>query len=224
MPSFQTFAKAVKPVSQVATKTNSPQFANVLSPHVTPTKISPLIKPYYEDVYSSLPSFEGANTVLNAKNGRSCIKFLLRPIFLRHGLQHRLGTGLVHRQFDLKPSERLVNFNGVATPWTYLSHGHFLGRKMTPIAWCIDANGDYVPYEFSFGLSKDAASLDLGNFEPFLEEFRDALKTVGLERTIGLRALVEEGTQQQAKINVSSPLLEAKDQNESKVQTTWFFK
>lgn len=224
MPAVHNFAKALKPVSQVATKTNPAPFTNIFSPQTTPSKISPLIKPYYEEVYTSLPSFEGANSVLNAKNGQSCIKFLLRPIFLRYGLHDRLGTDLVHRKFDLKPSERLVNFNGVATPWTHLSHGHFLGRKMTPVAWCIDANGDYVPYEFAFGLSKTEASLDLGSFERFLEEFRDALKTVGLERTIGLRARLEDGVQAQGNVNVASPLLEAKDQSESKIQTTWFFK
>lgn len=220
MASTQTLLKAAKPASQLATKINPTQ--NLLTSQAS--KTSPLIKPYYQEAYTSLPPFEDANAEFNAKNGKSCVKFLLRPIFHRHGVHNQLGAGLIHRQFHLKPTERLVNFNGVATPWTYLSHGHFLGRKMSPIAWCLDTEGNYIPYEFAFGLSKSAASLELGNFSQFLEEFRDALKSVGLERTIGLRALLEEGANQdRTTVNVSSPLLEAKDQGAS-VQTTWFFK
>ncbi|KAK5947115.1 hypothetical protein PMZ80_001262 [Knufia obscura] len=188
-----------------------------------------LFKPYSPINYNLMLSLGRAKSTFDEHDGMSVVKNDLRPLFQKYGLQDKFGAGLVHRHFDLRPDERLVEYNGTSTPWQ--CRDCFLGRKIVPIAWHLDGD-KYVPYEFRFATSPEdiETASELERQTAFLGEMQDVLHRRELDWVLGLRAMpitrkesLLEVTQGRANISIPQSELPDDEQKKPKTETMWFF-
>ena len=188
-----------------------------------------LFKPYSSYTYNLISCVDTAKSVFDQRDGMSIVKEQLRPLFQKHGLQDNFGAGLIYRHFDLGPDERLVEYNGTATPWQ--CRECFLGRKIVPIAWLFD--GDHLlPYDFRFPASSEdmEQAAELKRQAAFLDEVHHVLRKSELDWGLGLRGMPVTGkesllevSQQKANITIPQSELPEDKHNKSNVETMWFF-
>ena len=223
---MQSFKSTISPAATSTSKLLLPRNVNASTQVLSgPT----LLKPYSPIKYNLLPTLNQARSVFDQRNRRHLVKNDLRTLFRKHSVEDKLGVGLVHRHFDLRPEERLVEYNGTSTPWQ--CRDCFLGRKIVPIAWQLDAEGMF-PYEFRFSTTSEDAKevLDLQRQSNFLGAFNDILRSHGLSSVIGLCPMPAEGVQSslevthgRANINIPRSELREKEWNDETTETMWFF-
>jgi hypothetical protein len=155
-----------------------------------------MITSYDQEVFNGLPDVTTAATTVKDKEGEQLIRGVVRDLLLKHGLNDKLGVALVHRHFDLKPDEVMVDYHGVATPWNTALIDHYDSfGSVHPLSWVI-VDGNPVPYEFYY--SADAATTTTTSGDDsvvfdlpkdFVAEYEAILKAGGLQGYLGIRAL-----------------------------------
>ncbi|KID68916.1 hypothetical protein MBR_08919, partial [Metarhizium brunneum ARSEF 3297] len=143
---------------------------------------------YNPEDYSSLPSLSAAFQQLQHKGGESIITGPIRDIFLSHGAQDAYGIALLHKHFDIRPTDRLVDIQNVSSPWETGGdiepvlkkyHGVIMPRSLR------FSNGMLKPYEFDFVEEERSMNMD----ENFLEKLLQFLQHSELDQVLGLRVL-----------------------------------
>ncbi|KIM41075.1 hypothetical protein M413DRAFT_28156 [Hebeloma cylindrosporum] len=127
--------------------------------------MSVAVAPYRHEAFNGLYLVKEAGNDLQAKGGGVMIHDEFGPLFLKHGIEEKFGLGLLHRHFDMEPSERLVELNNISTPWDE-TDAQSIGGALLSHSW-------------------DAL---LSTFGEFLAELYAKLRALGLDKTLGLRA------------------------------------
>lgn len=108
-------------------------------------------------------------------------------LFLEHGVYQDLAICLIHRHFDLSPTEKLVENGAVSCPWEYSQHDtDVVGGAVVPRSWTF-RDGQLFPFEFGFneGL-QDAVYKQLPDKPQFYVELNALLDEHGLTDLLGL--------------------------------------
>ena len=75
--------------------------------------------PYSHDLFhETIPSIRAAIQTLNRRFAQTFITETLGPLIRKHDVQESFGVGLVHRHFDIKEDEILVEFNNISSAWS----------------------------------------------------------------------------------------------------------
>ena len=88
----------------------------------------------------------------------------------------------LHRHFELKPNERLVDYGGTSVPWRLGK----ISRNIQPCNWAL--NDDVIrPYEFRYSCGPDAGP-DFAEpaLQAFAIEFRELMHRRGAQELFGL--------------------------------------
>ena len=104
-------------------------------------------------------------------------------MFNKHRTEQQAALSLIHRHFDLEPSERLVEYGRVTAPWVL---DPALEKSVHPKSWRFIGDTMY-PYEFEFDPYNKS---DHGAPQPFdlgfLNDLQDILKEHELLDTFGV--------------------------------------
>lgn len=110
----------------------------------------------------------------------------LRPLIRAHGYEERYGVGLVHKHFEMKPDEILIEYQSITAPWKVREDYH--GATIRPTAWTF-TDDTMIPYEFEFvapsGDEEDEPGAE-GMHVEFLDAFNDMLSAHDLDGYLGL--------------------------------------
>jgi len=189
---------------------SSPGPRDIIPIFIPPAKkMTSVLLPYSTSHFNNLPSLHGATTEFASKSGRAFFDDVFAPLVIKHGLESKVGLGLLHRHFRLKRAEKMVEFNDVSTPWTTTTttsaeseeeeeedkggpHEH-LGGEVLPCAWLL-RGGKFMPYEFFYspmGCRRASVDLDGPDVRAFLAEFVDAAESAGVAGVVALRLYPE---------------------------------
>jgi hypothetical protein len=112
----------------------------------------------------------------------------IRQLFLDRGLHETYGVSLLHKHFSIQPTERLVDYHHVASPWEVGSQDTAVVPKyegfVAPRSFRF-VNGEAAPYEFSF--SPTPPPMD--GHEEFFKEVACLLDRLTLVDVFGIRLL-----------------------------------
>lgn len=149
-----------------------------------------MITSYDHQVFDSLPDVTTAANTVKDKEGEQLIRSAVKDLLLKHSLNNKLGVALVHRHFDLKPDEVMVDYQGVATPWnTALLDQYSTFGSVLPLSWVV-VDGKPRPYEFYYATKASADGSEAIELpRDFVAEYDSLLKRSGLEGFLGIRAL-----------------------------------
>ncbi|KAM0742558.1 hypothetical protein ACQRIT_002735 [Beauveria bassiana] len=142
---------------------------------------------YQPSVYDSLPSLVVAATSLKERNPESLLKNQIADLFLKHQVYQELAICLIHRHFDLSPSEKLVENGAVSCPWQYSQQdSDVVGGAVVPRSWTF-RNGQLFPFEFGFNENlQDAVYKQLPDKPQFYVELNALLDEHGMTDLLGL--------------------------------------
>lgn len=146
---------------------------------------------YTHEVYSRIPHANDAFAYVDEHPLPQPAINELRSVFVKHGAASSFGLSINHRHFDLRPTEQLVEYQNVSTPWTLPACLPMLRGKITAKNWAF-MDGELYPYEFSY-ISSDAVSTapDPVNMmtSEFVLDLRSTLERHRLEDRFGLAVL-----------------------------------
>jgi hypothetical protein len=156
-----------------------------------------ILHPCTPTVFNNIPSLHDSASAFTAKDGDDYITSVCQPLVQEPGLEPVLGIGLLHRHFELRPNEKLVEFNNISVPWLHpYDNEEHSGGKILPNTWLLDSNsGLLLPYEFFFSPLGRDKSIDLDSLQPFLTEFSHSVKEAGLQDTLALGLFPHAGYQ-----------------------------
>jgi hypothetical protein len=115
-------------------------------------------------------------------------------LFLRHGVQRKLGVMVLHKHFDMTPDEKLVEFGSVTTPWALpggVDAHQVFGGKVVPRSWTF-SDGHLYPIEFGFNPPGIENFPHLEFEEEFVRELYDLFRQLEIDDVIGLTVLDNE--------------------------------
>ncbi|PPQ93385.1 hypothetical protein CVT25_007094 [Psilocybe cyanescens] len=147
--------------------------------------MSIVIASYRHDSFSGLPDIIDAGSDLHAKGGCGIIHKVFGPIFIKYGVEEKLGLGLLHRHFDMEPSEQLIELNNISTLWG-ATDANDIGSALLENSWLF-SNNELVPYEFIYQHGEFTQDSMLAALDGFLVELYAKLSALGLDKTLGLR-------------------------------------
>jgi hypothetical protein len=102
---------------------------------------------YSASVFHGIPSLHECNAGFHSKGGTEFLTMHLRPLIRAYGYEERYGVGLVHKHFEIKPDEILVEYQSITSPWKVRTNYH--GAAICPTAWTFTGD-EMIPYEFEF--------------------------------------------------------------------------
>ncbi len=200
-----------------------------------------LIKPYTSEFFNSLPGLGDSSDSFRSNDGNAAVDSAFQDLFVRHKMTKLFGLGLVHRHFDLKPNELLVDVNGTSTAWgvpdlpeapvsaEYQKHH----GRIRPHSWTVDGER-LAPYEFYYEPDFSSGGLNfegLATVDPqFLREFIDLLKIHKLSGVLGLRLLRElngrqlEVTERAANVTFDVPDDLTPENGSQYLEAAWMFR
>lgn len=145
---------------------------------------------YQSSVYHALPSLHEANKTLRQQEGPRIIEGPLQALIRKYALGNTFAVSLVHRHFELKAGEKLVEFNSISTPWNV--DNKILGGIVEPTSW-VSEGEEIRPYEFSFKPRTTEPEGILNVHKAFVEAFFGLLIEYGLQGIVGLMRLPAAG-------------------------------
>jgi hypothetical protein len=149
--------------------------------------------PYKASLFNNLPDLKDSRHAFVNSDGERGVSLLL-DLIEQHGLSGEYGISLLHRHFNIKDDEILVEVNGTTTAWK--ASGQELisdkaidryGGHVIPHSWMVVDDGQLMPYEFRF--RNDESDLEpLGSVSgsSFLQDFKELLCKHDLEKVLGL--------------------------------------
>jgi hypothetical protein len=115
----------------------------------------------------------------------------IRQLFLKHGVQERLGIALLHKHMEIESTERLVECRHTSSPWKVNDATSSVidkyDGKILPRSFRL-LEGNFVPYEFEYSCTKSTTLQGETDYQ-FLKELSDMLVELGLHQLLGLRDL-----------------------------------
>jgi len=145
---------------------------------------------------------------------------------------------MLHRHFALSPDERLIEYRGVATPWSVGDNTEIFGGHIVPRSWAF-FEGKLYPTEFRFQAPTTsspppitAASLEAGFPEQFVREFYDFVANRGLDGLLGLTLFdvvggfsgLREVERTVGRVSVTFPVIaEGGNGQDPSAETAWTF-
>lgn len=200
-----------------------------------------ILNPYDVQTFNLLPCLQDSNDRLVANNGMEVLATALRDLFAEYpSMAKTFGVILLHRHFELKEREALVDVNGSSTAWmlpspvtssdsssVFEKYGGFI----RPRSWLV-SGGKLIPYEFFFDNSVDKGKRRFGTDDPhfdltFVKKFASILSAHGLDRVLGLYLLSESGENlvevTEGNANVTFPNNSDPRIASSLISTTWFY-
>jgi hypothetical protein len=141
---------------------------------------------YSASVFHGIPSLHECNAGFHSKGGTEFLTMHLRPLIRAYGYEERYGVGLVHKHFEIKPDEILVEYQSITAPWKVRTNYH--GATIRPTAWAFTGD-EMIPYEFEFVPQSEDKEDDLGSEEKhakFLDAFNNILDAHDLQGFLGL--------------------------------------
>lgn len=164
-----------------------------------------ILNPYDVHAFNQLSGLQVSNDILTANNGTEVLATSIRDLFANHPLMAKTyGVILLHRHFELKANEVLVDVNGCSTAWTLPSPAASLdsgivfekyGGFIRPRSWLV-SGGKLRPYEFFFDNAVDKSKQRFASESPhfelaFVKQFISMLAANGLDSVLGLYLLSE---------------------------------
>ncbi|KAA8896200.1 hypothetical protein FN846DRAFT_965870 [Sphaerosporella brunnea] len=141
---------------------------------------------YTWDIFNRLPLFEDAQQALSKDLIQTSEVSMLRDLFRRHNLHTRLGLIMLHRHFSVYSGEKVVEYNGVATPWDVGDATEVFGGRLVPRCWAF-FDGKLCPTEFKFEPPRRGAAPNVTEFpSEFVDEFFNFISKRGLDGLLGL--------------------------------------
>ncbi|KAH8745787.1 hypothetical protein F5883DRAFT_263645 [Diaporthe sp. PMI_573] len=135
---------------------------------------------YSHDHFHSLPTIKAAHGHFVNVNGQNHVE-RFKDFFVDNGMDRRFGLAMIHRHFDLEPTEKLVEYGGTTTPWS----GGVSGMKEPqPAMWAFDDEGLLRPTEFHYSETQDSDFTDK-DLE-FIAKLKTELNLRGLTHVFGL--------------------------------------
>ena len=110
---------------------------------------------------------------------------------------YRFGLILLHRHFNMEPSERLVAVGNTSIPWgpeDYDAKNRRLG-KIIPYTFIFEEPGRVAPFEYNFvphEKIKSVINISAAT-NAFVQELGALLFSLKLEKVLGLRTVTEVG-------------------------------
>ncbi|KAK7409154.1 hypothetical protein QQX98_008647 [Neonectria punicea] len=143
-------------------------------------------------VFDGLPAVDIAATKVKSQDGDHLVKTAIRDLFIKHNVRDKIGVALVHRHFDLRSDEIMVDYQGVATPWSagVLNQYDGFGRIL-PLSYVV-FDGKLHPYEFYFTADSSEQPLDVP--PELIADWEDLMKHNELGGLLGIRALRKEAS------------------------------
>jgi hypothetical protein len=141
---------------------------------------------------------------------------------------------MLHRHFSLSHDEKLVEYRGVATPWTVGDSSEIFGGKIIPRCWAF-FDGELHPTEFRFEAPGKRSSTEKYTEFPtgFVDEFSEFIFSRGLNRLLGLTDFdavggfpkTREVERTIGRVSVTFPVTEEQDEEQRKnsTETAWTF-
>ena len=116
-------------------------------------------------------------------------------LFTQHEAMTKMyGVSLLHRHFDMKDDEVLVEHGSTSTPWVVPPEPeNFMDGRIMPRSWCF-SDDTAEPHAYEFGFVSNGGESELLLADPtahaeFVVKFWDILKRNGLTTVLGLTAL-----------------------------------
>lgn len=135
--------------------------------------------------YQDLPGLHTASTVMGGIVNFDEMMLSLGNLFMKHGMTKTLGVCLLHRHFDMKPNERLVERQEGDC---FISSPSDRTNPAVAQSWGLDELGNTYPYEFAHD-DENVVVLDESDdkFIAFAKEYSTLLKGLGLIKVFGFR-------------------------------------
>jgi hypothetical protein len=153
---------------------------------VTTTSQELRLDKYDSNAFAALPALPSAASRFKALGAEALVASEFRSLFLEHEMDRTYGLILLHRHFDLKSSERLVEYRGTSVPWQHDE----LDGKVVPSTWLICQDGAIRPYEFAYAPQLEVADSDPNPKSPgkvrFLQSFQHLLQKHNAAGLFGL--------------------------------------
>ncbi|KAJ8127960.1 hypothetical protein O1611_g5677 [Lasiodiplodia mahajangana] len=183
--------------------------------------------PYSHKHYDSLLDVMDAANALATSGIVTNLTSCIGRIFIKHCVENVFGFVLLHRHFDMEPTEMLVAFGNVSVPWDVKCNKSEL-RCIAPISWRFTAEG-IAPYEFT---GEETTSLPHGpDYDEFARELGEILRDMHLEHLLGFCRIggstiespaTMEFTSGRANITVPD-IMWALDEGHAAVEAAWQF-
>ncbi|OAQ98534.1 hypothetical protein LLEC1_02773 [Akanthomyces lecanii] len=139
-----------------------------------------ILAPYSHEHFHSLPTVKDAHDAFKVLDGQSHVEWF-KNFFVEHGMERKFGLAMMHRHFDMDPSEKLVEYLGTSTPWA----GSVAGmREPQPCMWAFDSQGLLRPTEYRYSTMTDGTFE--GNELEFAAKLKAELASRGLFHLFGL--------------------------------------
>ena len=176
--------------------------------------MSGLEEPYDSQVYHSVTlTFHAACAEFDNRNARPVVNTTIRDCFLKHGVEDQFSACLIHRHFDLSPSERNVELDGKARASNDLTSLH-------TSSWMFH-KGKLYPYEFK---RYACATPPIA----FIEDYGRILEKHGLTDLLGFQVYTDgiiglESTDKDAKVSTTVDQPESVPAPEGMTEASWAF-
>jgi hypothetical protein len=151
-----------------------------------------LLDNYSAAEFNSIPYLSEQNDEFQTRDAQRVVNSDLKELFTRYGVANRLGVSLVHRHFELKDDEAMVESNGISMPWTNpdLITMQDEDGVLIPSNWAVRQHR-FMPTEFVFeshfqSLKKSPNALFSEVDPQFFEDFISTLRQHQLEHILGI--------------------------------------
>lgn len=170
------------------------------------------VQTYRSETYSALPELHDAVGRFERINGLKAVQKSFKDLFLKHGMENKLGLTLAHRHFDMANNERLVEYGTTSTPWEMNKDSD----SVKPHCWILGADG-VTPYEFRYDPTGKEEELNIDFSDPkiqaFAREFVELVDRIGGTGLFGLCTHPGEGFEgrlefTEGRANINIPLSE----------------
>ncbi|RSL67952.1 hypothetical protein CEP54_002993 [Fusarium duplospermum] len=147
---------------------------------------------YDHRAVDAMTDVDVASQRLQELNGLAHMKSCIRDVFMKHGVDKAFGVGLLHRHYDVAPSEKIIELGPVSSPWVVGDDEVVTGGSVLPHTWRV-FDGELKPTEFKFVPQRDVSNADRPVFpEAFVKELIGVLQETGLDEVLGV-SLYEAG-------------------------------
>ncbi|KAI1132210.1 hypothetical protein F5Y10DRAFT_261456 [Nemania abortiva] len=183
--------------------------------------------PYSHEHYDSLLDIMDAANALESSGILTSLTSSIGRIFIKHGVENVFGLALLHKHFDMEPTEMLVEFGNVSVPWDAECNKSEIHR-ITPTSWRF-ITGGIAPYEFTAGETTSLPGDQ--NYDEFTLELGNLLRDMHLDQLLGFRQIgkstiespaIMEFTSGRANVTVPDALW-AQNKDYAAVEAAWQF-
>lgn len=178
------------------------------------------VLPYSTEIFSGIDDLFTSADKFDELGARGIVDGLAE-VFNKYGLSGHYGLSLVHRHFDLKEDEVLVEFGKVALPCGVDRLPNFYNGNVQACAWAF-RDGACYPYEFHYtghGAQADSP-------EKFLSELYSALSANNVDDIFGVRRIASKtyGVEvTEGRANITLPKTETQTPSEKLIEAFWHF-